>query len=84
MLQVFNEQNFAVIMDNHWMDQNANSQVVMAMEKLMETRADLMEPHFVDKVLNCNVILPSMGYAVSKIILCVVANFEVCNEAVLV
>ena len=61
------------------MDKHANSQIVYAVEKLVETRADLMEPYFVDKVLKSKVILPSMAYSVSKIILCVVVNYEVCK-----
>ena len=79
IFQTFNEDNFAVIMNNHWMDKNSNSQIVLAVEKLMENRADLMEPHLVEKVLNCDIIMPAMGQAITKIILCVVANFEVCT-----
>ena len=63
------------------MDRTTNTIVIMAVEKLMESRADLMEPHFADKVLKNSVVEPFMSSTISKIILCVVANYEVTQAA---
>ena len=59
------------------MHEHANSYMLLCFDKLVEIRADLIEPYFVEKVLNCSVMQPAMSLQICKVILCVVANFEV-------
>ena len=66
-------------MEHHWTNEYIADQILVAVSKLMEMRAELMEPHFAEKVLERNVRQAHALSSVCKIILCVTANFEVCN-----